>query len=135
MHDNEKYDIFWTGLVEFAWFPECNCLMSSFLFTSCYDVMSSLTLILCLDNRTTRSETLTKTQCIFCWKLIIAKNFFSVYSQKFVCEINKFHDYSNLRMFLVLQSGKLYSNHLSLKYIDIGSTMFTFYVRFFGYTS
>ena len=62
-HDNERYGGFRTELVEFACFPECNCLMSSFLFTSCYNVMSSLTSILCLENRTTRSETLTKTRC------------------------------------------------------------------------
>ena len=37
-HDNEKYDRFRTELVEFAWFIECNCLMSSLLFTSFYDV-------------------------------------------------------------------------------------------------
>ena len=61
----EKYGRFWTELVEFACFPECKCLMSSFLFTSCYNVMSSLMSILCLDNRTTLSETSTKTQSIF----------------------------------------------------------------------
>ena len=65
-HNNEKYGGFRTELVEFACFPECNCLMSSFLFTSCCNVMSSLTSILCLDNRKTRSEASTKTQCIFC---------------------------------------------------------------------
>ena len=32
-------------------------------------VMSSLTSILCLGNKTTRSERSTKTQCIFCWRL------------------------------------------------------------------
>ena len=58
---NEKYDRFWTELVEFSWFPECNCLMSSFLFTSCCSVMSSLVSILCLDKRTTGFETSTKT--------------------------------------------------------------------------
>ena len=42
--------------------------MSSFLFTSCYNVLPSLTSIVCLDNRTTRSETSTKTQCIFWWR-------------------------------------------------------------------
>ena len=48
--------------------------MPSFLFTSCYNVMSYLTSILCVDNRTTLSETSAKTQCIFCWrKLIFAK--------------------------------------------------------------
>ena len=31
-----------TELVELAWFFKCNCLMSLFLFTSCYNVMSSL---------------------------------------------------------------------------------------------
>ena len=59
-HNNERYGGFRTELVEFACFPECNCLMSSFLFTSCYNVMSSLTSISCLDNRTTGSETSTK---------------------------------------------------------------------------
>ena len=60
-HDNERYGGFRTELVEFACFPEYNCLMPSFLFTSCCNVMSSLTSILCLENRTTRSETSTKT--------------------------------------------------------------------------
>ena len=68
-HDNEKYVRFRTKLIEFAWFPECNCLMSSFLFTSFYNVMSSLTSILCLENRTTRSETSPKPQCICCRRL------------------------------------------------------------------
>ena len=43
--------------------------MSLFLFTSYCNFVSSLTLILCLDNRTTCSETLTKKHRIFCWKL------------------------------------------------------------------
>ena len=47
-------------------FSECKCLMPSSLFTSSYNVMSSLKSVLCLDNKTTRSETSTKTQCIFC---------------------------------------------------------------------
>ena len=68
----EKYGRFCTELVEFACVPECKCLMSSFLFTSCYNVISSLTSILCLDNRKTRSETSTKTQSIFCWGLNVA---------------------------------------------------------------
>ena len=42
-HDNERYGGFRAELVEFACFPKCNCLMPSFLFTSCYNVMSSLT--------------------------------------------------------------------------------------------
>ena len=72
-----SYDRFQTELVQCAWFPECNCLMSSFLFTSCYNVMSSVTSVLYLDNRTTRSETSTKTQCTFCWRwnFIPAKSF------------------------------------------------------------
>ena len=74
-HDNEKYGRFWTEIVELACFPECNCLMSLFLLTSCYNVMSSLTSIICLDNRTTLSETLTKTQCIFCCEFILASQF------------------------------------------------------------
>ena len=74
-HDNEKYGRFWTEIVELACFPECNCSMSLFLLTSCYNVMSSLTSIICLDNRTTLSETLTKTQCIFCCEFILASQF------------------------------------------------------------
>ena len=74
-HDNEKYGRFWTEIVELACFPECNCLMSLFLLTSCYNVMSSLTSVICLDNRTTLCETLTKTQCIFCCEFILASQF------------------------------------------------------------
>ena len=51
--------------------------MSSYLFKSCYNVMSSLMSIFCLDNRAVRSEASTKTHCIFCWRwnLILAKIF------------------------------------------------------------
>ena len=49
--------------------------MSSFLFTSYYNVMSSLKSVLCFGDRTTRSETSTETQCVFWWrKLMLAKN-------------------------------------------------------------
>ena len=70
LHDNEKYDRFRTEIVEFVVFPECNRLVSSFLFTRCYNVMSSLTSILCLNNRITRSERQRK---------------HSVFSLKFLC--------------------------------------------------
>ena len=55
------------GLVELelAVFLECNCLMSSFLFASCYNVMSSFTSILCLDKKAKRSKMSTKIQYIF----------------------------------------------------------------------
>ena len=49
-----------TELVESASFPECNRLMSLFLFTSLYNIMSSLTPLLCLENGTTRSEMVAK---------------------------------------------------------------------------
>ena len=55
-YDHEKCDRFQTELVDIVVFPECDCLISSFLFTSCNNVISSLTSILYLDNKTTRSE-------------------------------------------------------------------------------
>ena len=44
-------------LLEFAWFSECNCLISSFLYTTFYDLMLYLTSMLCLDNRARQFET------------------------------------------------------------------------------
>ena len=63
-------------LVEFARFTKCNYLMHLFLFTPCYNVMSYLTSVLCLDNAngTTNSETSTKTQCIFLLKIYPREN-------------------------------------------------------------
>ena len=91
-HDDEKYVIFWTELVEFAWFPECKSWMTSFLFTSCYIVMSSLTSILCLYHRTTRSETSTITKCIFCWMVEIFMN------RKVLTSFEKFRGYLLLQI-------------------------------------
>ena len=45
----------------------CNCLMSSLIFTSCYNVLSSFTSIICLHN--------SRTQCIFCWRKFMFTKF------------------------------------------------------------
>ena len=70
-YDNKKYDIYQTELEELSWFPECNCLTSSFLFTSFYNIMLSWTSVICLDSRTRRSAfwNVDKKHFVFYWSL------------------------------------------------------------------
>ena len=74
--------------------------MSSFLFTSCYNVMFSLTSTLCLDNRITRSESSTKINFRECYKI-------------------KYFEVPNFQTNLPNEFAKKSRKFVTLKYMDL----------------